>query len=65
MTVYTSPSCGRCNVLKEKLKAKNIVFVESDSYDTLIEKGYTQLPVVEFEGDFYSFGEAIRLIDEF
>lgn len=62
--VYSSPSCGRCNVLKHKLKERNIDFKETNDIDVLIELGYTQLPVVNIDGSFFEFKEALEIIDE-
>lgn len=50
MTVLYSTGCPQCNVLKEKLKAANIDYIEVADKDTIIEKGITKVPVLEVDG---------------
>lgn len=50
MTVLFSTGCPQCNVLKEKLKAAKIDYVEVTDKDTILAKGITRIPVLEVEG---------------
>lgn len=50
LTVLFSTGCPQCNVLKEKLKAANIDYIEVTDKDTIIAKGITQVPVLEVDG---------------
>lgn len=50
MTVLYSTGCPQCNVLKEKLKAANIDYIEVTDKDTIIAKGITKVPVLEVDG---------------
>lgn len=50
MTVLYSTGCPQCNVLKEKLKAANIDYIEVTDKDTIIAKGITRIPVLEVDG---------------
>lgn len=50
MTVLFSTGCPQCNVLKEKLKAANIDYIEVTDKDTIIAKGITKVPVLEVDG---------------
>lgn len=50
MTVLFSTGCPQCNVLKEKLKAANIDYIEVTDKDTIIAKGITRVPVLEVDG---------------
>ena len=50
MTVLYSTGCPQCNVLKEKLKAADISYVEVTDKDTIIAKGIKKVPVLEVEG---------------
>ena len=50
MTVLYSTGCPQCNVLKEKLKAANIDYIEVADKDTIIAKGITRVPVLEVDG---------------
>lgn len=70
IVVYTSPGCGRCQVFKNKLTEKGLEFeentdLESLDFDLLVEKGIQlQAPVINIDGEYFNFGEAVRLIDE-
>lgn len=57
--VYTAEGCGRCNVLKTKLKAANIEYTEDTEVEFLIEKGFENLPVIEIEGMLFKYSEII------
>lgn len=50
LTVLYSTGCPQCNVLKEKLKAANIDYIEVTDKDTIIAKGITRVPVLEVDG---------------
>ena len=48
--VLYSTGCPQCNVLKEKLNAINIDYVEVTDKDTIIANGITRIPVLEVDG---------------
>lgn len=48
--ILFSTGCPQCNVLKEKLKAANIDYIEVTDKDTIIAKGITKVPVLEVDG---------------
>jgi glutaredoxin len=50
LTVLYSTGCPQCIVLKEKLKAANINYIEVTDKDTILAKGITRIPVLEVEG---------------
>ena len=50
LTVLYSTGCPQCNVLKEKLKAANIDYIEVTDKDTIIAKGIIKVPVLEVDG---------------
>ena len=50
LTVLYSTGCPQCNVLKEKIKAANIDYIEVTDKDTIIAKGITKVPVLEVDG---------------
>ena len=47
ITVFTSPTCSKCKILKTKLQSMDIPFVESQDYDRM--QGLMSLPAVEQE----------------
>ncbi len=48
--ILFSTGCPQCNVLKEKLKAANVDYIEVTDKDTIIAKGITKVPVLEVDG---------------
>ena len=50
ITLYSN-GCPKCKVLKNKLLAKNISFVEIDSFKDLEELGIQTIPVMKLEDD--------------
>ena len=63
MIVYTSPTCGRCKVLKKKLEDNNIPFTESTDIVPLINKGIQQLPVVDIDGTLYTMSQINTMLN--
>lgn len=61
--VLYSTHCPRCNVLYNKLKEKNIQFNVCEDVDKLIEMGFMTAPVLYDGEKYYTFEEAIRLIN--
>lgn len=61
VTIY-STGCPRCNVLKTKLAQANIEFDISEDIDSLIDKGFQSVPVLDVDGTMMEFGEAIDWI---
>lgn len=61
--LYTT-HCPRCNVLYNKLKNKNIPFEVSEDIDKLIEMGFMTAPILYDGKKYYTFEEAIQLINK-
>lgn len=64
ITVYTSPTCMKCKLVKKMLTDRNIPFEESDNYDELIDKNICSLPVVVFDGEYELFDGAVKRIQD-
>lgn len=64
--IYTLPLCPKCNIIKEKMKSKNILFEEISEEKIIEEKGFVFLPVIETkEGDLItSFSEINKYIND-
>lgn len=58
MKVYSRPGCGGCEAVKRILTEKEIDFEISDDFAYLIEKGLSQLPVIETEENKFFAGSA-------
>ena len=62
MTLY-STGCPKCNVLKHKLEEKNIQYELSDDVGVIAEKGYRTIPILELDGKYLEFSEAIQWVN--
>lgn len=62
--VLYSTGCPRCNVLKTKLKNKDILFEEVNDEDIMINKGFDSVPILEVDGKSYDFKEAVEWINK-
>ena len=64
MKLY-STNCPKCKVLEKKLQLKNIDFEIKDSkedIDYLISLGYKSAPMLEVDGAFYKFEDAVKFV---
>lgn len=64
VTIYTTETCPKCQILKKKMEAKNIEFVDVMDMDTLVELGFTAVPWLSVDGELMDFGEANVWINE-
>lgn len=60
--IYTVPDCGFCKVLKLKMDAKQISYQEINDIELLIEKGFTQAPVLEIDGTMKNYKQAMEWV---
>ncbi len=64
ITLY-STGCPQCEVVKEKLEAKNIVFNVISNKEEIMKKGFTKVPVLQIGASYYeSFIEICAAIRE-
>lgn len=61
--ILYSTHCPRCEVLEEKLKSKGIEYIEENSVEVMQTKGVMSVPVLEYNGELFDFGKAIKLIN--
>ena len=60
--LYTT-HCPKCNVLYNKLKNSGITFEVCEDIEHLIEMGYMSAPIL-FDGEkYYTFEEAVKLLN--
>ena len=62
ITVYSSPTCPKCKMLKMQLKAKGILFNVCEDTQVALSKGVQNLPAMEINGQFLKFPQAIEWI---
>ena len=64
ITLYTT-SCPKCKILEQKLKAKNIKYVEFTDVDRMIEMGFVNVPMLKVNDIIMDFTTANKWINEF
>lgn len=62
--VLFSSGCPKCKVLKQKLDDRKIEYEVSENFDELIEQNLQTVPVLKVDGEYYQFGEAIKVVNE-
>lgn len=61
--ILYSTGCPKCEVLKKKLKAKNIEYVENNNVEDMESLGIDQVPVLSIDGSLMGFAEANNWIN--
>jgi glutaredoxin len=70
--VFGKPMCPNCDSLKSVLVGKGVEFEyidiskpENSHYrDEIMSQGFRSVPVVEYSGELYGAGKALKLIEE-
>lgn len=62
ITVYTTPGCSKCALLKRKLTENGLEYVESHDPTEPMEKGFKSAPVLKYNDKFYLFKDALELL---
>lgn len=57
--VLYSTGCPKCSVLKTKLDSKRINYTTVTDTNVMLSKGIDTVPVLEVDGKFLSFSEAV------
>ena len=63
MVLYSS-GCPKCNILKKKLEQKKFDFELIEDENKMIDMGFSSAPMLEDDGNFYNFEEAINYIKD-
>ena len=63
MVLYSN-NCPKCKVLKMKLDQKEVQYETTDNFTVLMEKGIMSMPVLEIDGKFLEFTEAVKYVNE-
>lgn len=64
VTIYTTPTCPKCQVLKKKMADKGIEYVECQDVDKMMSMGITTVPWLEVDGELMDFGKANTWVNE-
>lgn len=60
--ILHSTHCPKCNILKQKLNDKKIIYTENNDITIMRERGYMSVPVLEIDGEQLLFEKAIEWI---
>ena len=58
-----STGCPKCTILKKKLMQNDINFEEINDIDIMLNKGITQAPMLEIDGNIMDFKNAVEWIN--
>ena len=61
--ILYSNNCPKCKILKQKLNDKNIVYEEVNDVDLMISKGFSEVPLLEIDGEIYRFNDAVQWVN--
>ena len=56
--IFTTETCPKCSILKDKLKAKGIEFEESRDVQEIIDIGFRSVPILEINNEYLDFKKA-------
>lgn len=65
MIILYTTHCPKCRILEQKLKAKNIEYIEFTDVDKMIKMGFSMMPMLEVDGVIMDFAIANKWINEF
>lgn len=65
MIILYTTHCPKCKILEQKLKSKNIEYVEFTDVDKMIEMGFSMMPMLDVDGRIMDFATANKWINEF
>ena len=63
ITLYTT-HCPQCEVLQSKLDMKNIEYNVIEDVKEMKKKGFLSVPILEINGEAFTFGAAIKWVNE-
>ena len=60
---YTT-HCPQCKVLETKLERAGIEYIWNDDVSLMAEMGFKSVPVLEVDGEYLNFSQAIKWVNE-
>ena len=61
--LYTT-HCPQCKVLETKLERAGIEYIWNDDISLMAEMGFKSVPVLEVDGEYLNFSQAIKWVNE-
>ena len=62
--ILYSTGCPKCNVLKKKLAAKNINYLEINDTNQMAALGIDTVPVLSVDGNLMDYQKAVTWVNE-
>lgn len=62
ITLYTT-NCPKCQILKEKLDAKNVQYSICEDKQKMLSLGFKSAPMLQINEEILTFSEAIKWIN--
>ncbi len=62
--IYTTNTCPKCKILKQKLDEKHIEYNECQDINFILSQGIDIVPVLEIDGDRLDFIKANKWVNE-
>lgn len=63
ITLYTI-DCGKCKILEKKLSNAGITYSICKDRAIMADKGFDFMPVLEVDGEYMNFAEAVKWVNE-
>lgn len=61
--ILYSTGCPKCNILTKKLDEKHLNYKTIDDEKLMLEKGLTEVPWLEVEGNMMNFSTAVKWVN--
>lgn len=61
--ILYSTGCPRCDVLKDKLETKGVVYTENNSVEEMTALGIDEVPILSIDGKLHNFKEAVEWVN--
>lgn len=62
---YSLPNCPMCEMLKDKLSEKAILFEEIQDKEILMNKNISHVPCLEVNGIILKFADALKWVNNY
>lgn len=62
--IYTTSTCPRCKILKDKLQAKNVEYKENQNVEEMARLGIEEVPKLMVDGSLLGFGDAVAWVNK-
>lgn len=63
ITIYTTETCPKCKILKKKLEAKQLQYIDIWDEDELLKLGIDEVPVLKVDDKLLNFGDAVAWVN--